>query len=36
MSKDKVIALKNPSTPALVSDALTDILRRVHNGCWER
>ena len=27
MSKDKVIALKNPGTPALVSDALTDILR---------
>jgi len=27
MSEDKVIALKNPGTPAPVSDALTDILR---------
>ena len=27
MSEDKVIGLKNPGTPAPVSDALTDILR---------
>ena len=27
MSEDKVIALKNPGTPAPVADALTEILR---------
>ncbi len=27
MSEDKVVALKNPGTPAPVADALTEILR---------